>query len=422
MMYMGNPSIYVAAAPQTTVRLEAEQNDDEGPALRTLARMAMTGSISGLQDAESALVSYASTDPATHDGDSPAQDAAATIQRLERRGYIRDGTKWLTRRGFDAVGRVLLKDIMRDLGSDGAGEHHITHYGPGEVLTDSTRPYEPGYDISAINVAGTLLNSFIRTKSGPPLDIAPQDIEQHVTEADTKVAVAYCLDLSSTMRSKLRDGMSRIEAAKRTLWALYTLNSRHYSGDSIHMIGFASMAHIIRPYDIPYLETFTANDDFLHYTNYQAALRLAMRTLRGDATKNRRIVFITDGQPSACFVEERQRQDILLEKPYSSFYAPNPSILSKIEDERGTRLDASGAKQVYLCYKYRGVDQRISTITSSEAKRCQRSGIHLDYVVISDEEELVKYIQELAVETKSRMYWAQDGKMTAMLIYGLVRN
>ena len=398
--------------------------------------MVMGGGISGPGEMESALISYRTahetpngdTVHSAHDPDgdaareAPDMDAAATVRMLKERGYIRDAKRWLTRRGFQAVGSVLLQDILRDLTPDMPGGHHTDFRGAGETTTDATRPYEPGDDMSNTSVPDTLLNALRRSPT-LPLDIQPADIEQYVTEADSRAAVVYCLDLSSTMRTRLRDGMSRIEAAKRALWSLYTLNTRHYPDDSIHVVGFASMACRIRPYDIPYLGTFTANDDFLHYTNYQAALRLARRILGGEAAGNSRIVMITDGQPSACFVEdERQRRDILSEKPYSNFYVPDPKLISQVQRDKGMRLDAHARMNVYLCYRYRGVDDRISRVTSSEAQICRRRGISLDYVVISDEEELAGYVEDLAARTRGRVYRVQDGGMTGLLVSDYMRH
>ena len=422
-MPTGRSSVYVAAAPRTGARPRDDPARDDRDSLRTLAKMAMGGSISNMQDMKSALISYAS-EPDSGDGGAPARDAAAAIRTLESRGYVRDGKRWLTRRGFEAVGSVLLRDIMKDLDMGRPGGHRTAFPGAGETTTDATRRYEPGDDMSNTNVPATLLNSLRRSGSLKiPLDIAPRDIEQYVTEADSRAAVVYCLDLSSTMRTRLRDGMSRMEAAKRSLWSLYTLNSRYYPGDSIRIVGFASMASAVRPGDVPYLETFTANDDFLHYTNYQAALRLARRMLRREAAENRRIVMITDGQPSACFVEsERQRAEILAEKPYSHFYAPAPDLTSRIENEKGLRLDVASRMQVYLCYRYRGVDGRVAAATAVEARRCRRDGVALDYVVVSDEEELAGYAGELAAETRGRVYVVSDHGMVGTLVSDYVRR
>ena len=76
--------------------------------------------------------------------------------------------------------------------------------------------------------------------------------------------------------------MSRIEAAKRALWSLYLLNQKYFPSDSIYIIGFGALASKVSPYDIPYLKTFEPGTDFLHYTNYQAAFRLAKKILQKD--------------------------------------------------------------------------------------------------------------------------------------------
>ena len=45
--------------------------------------------------------------------------------------------------------------------------------------------------------------------------------------------------------------------------------------------------------------------------------------LNKSTAQNKRIVLITDGQPSACFVEnDYQKNEIISEKPYSNFYTP----------------------------------------------------------------------------------------------------
>jgi uncharacterized protein with von Willebrand factor type A (vWA) domain len=217
--------------------------------------------------------------------------------------------------------------------------------------------------------------------------------------------------------------MSRIEAAKRALWSLYVLNNKFFPNDSISVVGFASMASVVDPYDIPFLKTYDANDEFLHYTNYQAAFRLAKKILQKNPAKNKRIVMITDGQPSACFVDnDLQKNSILSEKPYSNFYVPDPSLVSKIKQERNMKIDQSDASQVYLCYRYKKVDPKIDERTMAEAKKCRRQNIQIDAIVVSEETELLTYVQQMEKALQGRTYHINQNNMDKVLVVDYLYN
>ena len=347
--------------------------------------------------------------------------SASITRMLMERGYLRDGKRWLTEKGFLAVGSKLLQDALRDLGAGEPGLHETRFRGEGGVTSDSTRRFEPGDDASYLSVPHTLLNSVRRLARGGgidfPISIDPDDMEAFERQDDARTAIVYCIDLSSTMRYHLSGGMNRIEAAKRALWSLYALNRAFFPGDSIHVVGFASLASVVQPQDIPYLRTYDAGDGFLHYTNYQGALRLAWGILRRSGARNRRIVLITDGQPSACFVEsELQRSEIVSEKPYSNFYSPDDAMLSRISEERNVRLDAPPGRLVYLCYRYKKVDSRIHRQTLREAARCRRDGIVIDSIVISDEAELLDYVRDLEGLVRGRTYHIKDSAMNHILV------
>ena len=244
-----------------------------------------------------------------------------------------------------------------------------------------------------------------------------EDLEEFETLEDDRVAIVYCIDLSSTMKYSLgKNGKSRIEAAKKALWSLYVLNKKFFPNDSISVVGFASMASLIDPYDIPFLKTYDANDDFLHYTNYQAAFRLARKILQKSSAQNKRIVMITDGQPSACFIDnDFQKNQIISDKPYSNFYTPTDSVVSKVKKERNMLLD-SKASLVYLCYRYKKVDSKINARTILEAKKCKRDGIEVDTIVVSEEVELLNYAQELEKELKGKTYHINQENMEQVLV------
>jgi len=403
--------------------------------LETLSKQAMKEKTPEFKELESLLQN--SIKPNENDDsqtksehDEQFEDGEASITKLlKEKGYLREEKKWLTNKGFIEIGGKILQDVMKDLNPSEVGLHETKLIGHGNILIDTTKKLEPGNDIKFLSVPQTLLNSVQRIsktnqKIEFPIDMELDDLEEYETLDDVRAAIVYCIDLSSTMKYSLTiNGKSRIEAAKKALWSLYVLNKKFFPNDSVTVVGFGSMASIVDPYDIPFLKTFDANDNFLHYTNYQAAFRLAKKILQKSSAQNKRIVMITDGQPSACFIDNiQQKNEIISEKPYSNFYVPDKKLISKVKEERDMKLDINDESIVYLCYRYKKVDPKINYRTLMEAKKCIREGIQIDTIVVSEEEELLKYAHELEKELKGKTYHINQENMDKVLVNDYLTN
>ena len=351
------------------------------------------------------------------------------VTQLIQRGYLKDSQKWLSSKGFISIGGKILNDIMKALKTGDFGLHETLSHGSGSLLIDTTRKYEIGDDIRLLNVPRSLLNTVQRMAKKPdqikiPLDIEVDDLEEYETMQDIRIALVYCIDLSSTMRySSMFGDMTRIEAAKRALWSLFLLNRKYFPSDSIYIVGFGALASKVAPQDIPYLQTFEPGSDFLHYTNYQAAFRLAKKILQKDGALNRRIVLITDGHPSACFIEDKKEQNkILSQRPYSHFYVPDKETIESVKDNKDLSLDTSSGQLVYLCYRYRQVDQYIGDRTIVEAKKCRSLGIEIDTIMISEEDSLLGYVNEMEKYVKGRSYYINPAVIDKVLLNDYLSN
>ncbi|MBC8156987.1 VWA domain-containing protein [Armatimonadetes bacterium] len=348
---------------------------------------------------------------------------SSIIAQLQQMGYIKDSRKWLSKKGFFAVGGKLLEDVIRALNKGTIGLHETTFSGSGSLNLDSTKKYEPSDDLRLVNVPRSILNAIQRRYSSRssiqlPIDLQLGDLEVYETKRDVSIAVVYCIDLSSTMRySTMFSDMSRIEAAKKALWSLYLLNQKFFPSDSIHIVGFGALASKVSPYDIPYLKTFESGVGFMHYTNYQAAFRLAKKILQNETSTNRKIVLVTDGHPSACFIDtEQEKNKILCERPYSQFYAPDNEALDSVKQKQELTLDTKSGKLVYLCYRYRQVDQYIGEKTILEARKCHKLGIDIDTIMVSEEDSLLSYVNELEKYVKGRSYYINPAEIDKILI------
>jgi len=348
---------------------------------------------------------------------------SSIIAELQQLGYIKDSRKWLSKKGFFAVGARLLEDVVRALNMGTIGLHETNSSGNGSLNLDSTKKYELSDDLRLINVPRSLLNA-IERRSGSkfpvqlPIEFQTDDLEIYETKKDVSIAIVYCIDLSSTMRySTMFGDMSRIEAAKKALWSLFLLNQKFFPSDTIYVVGFGALASKVSPYDIPYLKTFESGVGFMHYTNYQAAFRLAKKILQNETTVNKKIVLITDGHPSACFIDtEQERSKIISERPYSQFYVPDGESVNSVKEKQDLSLDTKSGKLVYLCYRYRQVDQYIGEKTILEAKKCHKSGIDIDTIMVSEEVSLLSYVNELEKYVKGKSYYINPAEIDKILI------
>jgi uncharacterized protein with von Willebrand factor type A (vWA) domain len=356
-------------------------------------------------------------------GETGDDSGMPLVRQLMNKGYLKDSPKWLSSKGFNTIGTRILTDVMKALKAGEYGMHETQTLGSGSLVLDTSKKYEPGDDIRLLNVPKSLLNTIQRiSKNGTelklPLQIDVEDFEEYETMQDVRVAVVYCIDLSSTMRySSMYGDMSRIEAAKRALWSMYLLNRKFFPSDSVYIVGFGALASKVAPNDIPYLKTFEPGSDFLHYTNYQAAFRLASKILQKDGALNKRIVLVTDGHPSACFIDDKGEQDnILSQRPYSHFYTPDRQALETVKQENSMSLDIASGKLVYLCYRYRQVDQYIGERTMVEAKKVHSLNIDIDTIMISEEDSLLGYVNEMEKYVKGRSYYINPAEIDKVLL------
>lgn len=368
-------------------------------------------------------------DDTTGKQDDIKGEGTAVVKYLMQKGYLKEGKKWLSKQGFMNIGSRILTDVMKALKSGDLGLHETVKLGSGTTVLDTSKKYEPGGDIRLLNVPKSLLNTIERIAKNSseikfPLDIDIDDFEEYETMQEVRVAIVYCIDLSSTMRySSMMGEASRIEAAKRALWSLYVLNRKFFPTDTIYVVGFGALASKVLPQDIPYLKTFEPGHDFLHYTNYQAAFRLASKILQRDGALNKRIVLITDGHPSACFVDNDYEKDkILSARPYSHFYEPDGDTLDTVKSNQDMSLDMSSGELVYLCYRYRQVDPYIGMKTINEAKKCRSAGMEIDTLMVSEEDALLSYVNDMEKHVKGRSYYINPAHIDKLLITDYLSN
>ena len=222
------------------------------------------------------------------------------------------------------IGEKALKEVFSRLFTDGLGRHHATYSGDGNVEMTVTKPYEFGDSLTNLDLPSSLLNSAIRQVGTPEgieggrIRIDSRDFMVHETKGAASSAIVMLIDQSGSMSR-----FGRFYNAKKLALALDALIRAEYPEDKLHFVCFSTFARQIPIGSIPELapkqvtlmggavnmrvdfskEVDQRSRDMIpdHFTNLQKGLELARVLLVNSDTKNRSILLITDGAPTAFY-------------------------------------------------------------------------------------------------------------------------
>ena len=224
-------------------------------------------------------------------------DSARSLERLaelarllQEAGFIdtREGRMELTPKGMRKIGQNALGDLFKQLQKDRMGRHEVRSTGGGGERSFQFKPYEFG-DPFQLDVEKTIRNALVRAGPGTPVRLTPDDFEIERNEIFTTTSTVLMLDLSLSM--PMRDNFL---AAKKVAMALHSLITTQFPRDDFSIVGFSEVAREIRPQDLP-----EASWDFVYGTNMQHAFALSRRILARGRGRNKQIIMVTDGEPTA---------------------------------------------------------------------------------------------------------------------------
>jgi uncharacterized protein with von Willebrand factor type A (vWA) domain len=284
---------------------------------------------------------------------SAVKDMATSL--LEA-GYLqREGDRLsLTARAIRKLGDASLREIFQQLKQDRAGGHATPRKGTGGDITEDSRPYQFG-DPFHVDIKGTVMNGVRRDGPGTPIHLTPDDFAVFETERSVQHATVLALDMSHSM---YMSGL--FLEAKKTALALDSLIRGQFPRDALYLIGFADVAFELQQEQLPRL----MENDYVQGTNYEMALALARQLLSRHRGGNRQILFVTDGEPTACRLPNGR---VYFDWP------PSPQV-----------LDAA----------------------LMEAARCGREGITINTFALDPSPRLVAFSQEMTALNRGRLFLA----------------
>jgi uncharacterized protein with von Willebrand factor type A (vWA) domain len=298
------------------------------------------------------------------------QDLRQVMLMLEQGSYmIQKGEHMaLSPKGVRRIGQLALRDIYQGLLKDRHGAHLTDHRGVSEIRLDETKPYKYGDPLN-LNLVATLKHALTR-RPGVPLSLEPGDFEVYENDYGSSSSSVLCLDMSWSMSWE-----GRFAAAKKVAMAMETLIRSKFPRDFFSIVGFFTRAVELKLKDLPEA-SWNMGDPF---TNLQDGLRLAAELLDRHPSRNQHIIVITDGQPTAYFLNKR----LYCEWPLS----------------------------------FGGISMRAAQETLKEVERVTRKGITINTFMLDDSPSLRAFVEKMTQINRGRaLYTRPDHLGEYMLV------
>jgi len=296
----------------------------------------------------------------------------------------------VTEKGLDFLGYKTLRNLLGSLGKSSLGRHDTLHLATGVEAEAASKPYEFGDTIN-LDVNTTLLSAIQREGLTVPLNLEYRDLHVHQCDYQSSCATVVMLDCSHSM---ILYGEDRFTPAKKVALALSHLIRTQYPGDSLKIVLFHDSAE-----ELPLAKLATTQVGPYH-TNTAEGLRLARRILQAQRKDMKQIVMVTDGKPTACFLEG----------------APSGAPASL----RSRGVGTAPPRRLYK--NSMGGDPWVMEATFREVQACRKAGIMINTFMLANDYYLVEFVKEMTAMTNGKAYFANPSNLSQFVLIDFLRR
>jgi Ca-activated chloride channel family protein len=300
----------------------------------------------------------------------------------------------VTEKGLDFLGYKTLRNLLGSLGKSSSGRHDTQHLSTGVEAAAASKPYEFGDTIN-MDVNTTLLSAIKREGLGVPLNLEYSDLHVHQCDYQSSCATVVMLDCSHSM---ILYGEDRFTPAKKVALALSHLIRTQYPGDSLKIVLFHDGAE-----ELP-MAKLASTQVGPYHTNTAEGLRLARRLLQSQRKEMKQIVMVTDGKPTACFLDES---------------ASAPAGRSGFR-EPGSRIGTGGGRRLYK--NPMGLDPFVMAATFREVQACRKAGVMINTFMLASDYYLVEFVKEMTAMTMGRAYFANPNNLSQFVLIDFLKR
>lgn len=323
------------------------------------------------------------------------QDSRREMQNGDGQGEVgqplpRDIKFEVTEKGLDFLGYKTLQKLLGSLGRSSIGRHETPQLDTGVEAALSSKQYEFGDTIN-LDVNATLLSAINREGLGVPLNLEYKDLHVHQQDYRSSCATVVMLDCSHSM---ILYGEDRFTPAKKVTLALAHLIRTQYPGDSLKIVLFHDGAE-----ELP-IAKLASTQVGPYHTNTAEGLKLARRILNAQRKEMKQIVMVTDGKPTAAFVEPS-----------------NAAFLSY------RRYSETVAGEQRLLYKNSmGNDPFVMAETFKEVQACRKAGIMINTFMLASDHYLVEFVKQMTAMTRGKAYFANPNNLTEFVLMDFLKR
>jgi len=255
----------------------------------------------------------------------------------------------------------------------------------------ASKPYEFG-DTTNLDVNTTLLTAIQREGLKLPLNLEYSDLHVQQCDYQSSCATVVMLDCSHSM---ILYGEDRFTPAKKVALALAHLIRTQYPGDSLKIVLFHDAAE-----ELP-LAKLASTQVGPYHTNTAEGLRLSRRILQSQRKDMKQIVMVTDGKPTACFLEANT----------------NPTPLF---GKNAGQTQALPGRRLYK--NSMGGDPFVMAETFKQVQACRKAGIMINTFMLASDYYLVEFVKQMTAVTNGKAYFANPNNLSQFVLMDFLRR
>src|SRR5436190_13246894 len=304
----------------------------------------------------------------------------------------------VTEKGLDFLGYKTLRNLLGSLGKSSLGRHDTPYLATGVEAESASKPYEFGDTIN-LDVNTTLLSAIQREGLKVPLNLEYRDLHVHQCDYQSSCATVVMLDCSHSM---ILYGEDRFTPAKKVALALAHLIKTQYPGDSLKIVLFHDSAEELA------LAKLATTKVGPYHTNTAEGLRLSRRILQAQRKEMKQIVMVTDGKPTACFVE-------------GAIVGSSGRTRSVPKGQVGV-ADSVPSGQRRLYKNSMGGDPFVMDATFKEVQACRKAGIMINTFMLASDYYLVEFVKQMSAMTNGKAYFANPNNLSQFVLIDFLKR